>query len=269
MNTRFFIVLTVLMTLLLVGCAALQRAQYHEVPLSEEQALLSRVFRTDVTETLRGIALFSLEQPSGGRHSHRLAMAVSHPTHLRLESLPSFGIPAFFLSLSSSTFKVYVPGNKRFYIGAATEENFYSFLNIPLSPEEIPSLLTGTPPIKPSVEEGRHLGMYRNDRGEYRIDLRSRDGALLQSLRANNDHDMTGLEVFGKNGRRRYEASFSRYQSTGGGTSSYPGHISVKIGEFLPTIFTVDFSETVVTRGEDPSFFGLSAPPGVEIIYMD
>jgi len=267
MNARFFIVLPALMALLLTGCAAMQRAQYHEVPLSEEQALLSRVFRTDVTETLRGIALFSLEQPSGGRHSHRLAMAVSHPSDLRLESLPSFGIPAFFLSLSSGAFKVYVPGNNRFYIGAATKDNLHSFLNIPLSPEEIPSLLTGTPPIKPSAEEGQHLGMYRSDRGEYRIDLRSRDGALLQSLRVNNDHDMTGLEVFGEKGRRRYEASFSRQRCTG--TSSYPEHISVKIGEFLPTIFTVDLSDTVVTRGEGPSFFDLSAPPGVEIIYMD
>lgn len=255
------------MALALGGCAALQRAHYHEVPLWEEQALLSRVFRTDATETLRGVALFSLEQPSGGRQSLRFGMAVSHPSRLRLESLPSFGIPAFFLSLSGSSFKVYVPGSNRFYFGDATEDNIYSFLNIPLAPGEITSLLTGTPPMKPSASEGRYPGIFGNDRGEYRIDLRSGDGALLQSLRVNSDHDVTGLEVFGENGRRRYEASFSRHRSTG--TSSYPERVSVKIGEFLPTVLTVNLSDTVVTSGEDPSFFDLSVPPGVEIIYMD
>lgn len=255
------------MALALTGCAALQRAHYHEVPLWEEQDLLSRVFRTDATETLRGVAVFSLEQPSGARHSLRFGMAVSHPSRLRLESLPSFGIPAFFLSLSDGSFKVYVPGSNRFYFGDATQDNIHSFLNIPLAPEEITSLLTGTPPMKPSPAEGQYPGIFRSDRGEYRIDLRSPDGTMLQSLRVNSDHDVTGLEVFGENGRRRYEASFSRHRNAGNG--SYPGRMSVKIGEFLTTVLTVDLSDTVVTRDEDPSFFDLSVPPGVEMIYME
>jgi len=257
------------MTVLLMGCAAIERTRYHEVPLSEEQAVFSRVFRTDVTgaETLRGIALFSLEQSSGGRHSHRFAMAVSHPSGLRLESVPSFGIPVFFLSLSGGSFKVYVPGNNRFYFGDATRDNICSFLNIPLGAEEITSLLTGMPPMEPSPEEGRYPAIYRNDRGEYRIDLRSPGGALLQSLRINDEHDMTGLEVFGENGRRRYEASFSRHRRME--TGSYPGHISVRIEDFQPTVLEVDLSDMTVTAGEDPSFFDLYAPAGVEIIRMN
>ncbi|MDD5475208.1 MAG: DUF4292 domain-containing protein [Syntrophales bacterium] len=226
------------------------------------------MFRNNNGETLRALVHIRVEQADRPAYSQRLTMAVNHPSFLKLDSIPAFGVPDFFLSLSGDVFSAYIPGKNRFYTGIATKELLFSFFGIYISPDEIISMLTGKPAIaRPYLNDGRFTAL-RNSRGDYRIEILSGSPErLIYLIRLNNQREITGMDVFGSDGRFRYGASFSDYGQTEG--LSYPKRITLNIEEHIPTLVDIRLSDILVTMNDKPSFFDLPIPPGAEIIHMD
>ncbi|MFZ3253897.1 MAG: hypothetical protein WA133_06420 [Syntrophales bacterium] len=97
-------------------------------------------------ETLQTIADLDL-QTTGPRYHFKAALLLKRPALMRIESIPLIGPPNFLLSLTKESLKVFLPGEKFFYLGQPVRENLAFFLPIGgLAPADIVAILRGLPP---------------------------------------------------------------------------------------------------------------------------
>jgi hypothetical protein len=162
---------------LLSGCAGGRVAEPGSPYLSPETALRALASSDPGDRTLTAIARIEIKS-HGERHVLKAALMMKRLAQLRLESIPLFGPPDFFLSIDAGEIRVFLPGKGAFYADRATEENLSRFLPLVLSVTEMVSLLMGR---LPEMEETGSVPRGKWEDGLYRVDQYRYGGKILSA----------------------------------------------------------------------------------------
>jgi len=96
--------------------------------------------------SLKGLARVAVT--SGDRSfSGSQVLLAEKPDRIRSEALALFGQPWLILAANGELLQVFVPGEQRFYRGAATPENLQRFTRLPLRIEDLVHLLLYQVPV--------------------------------------------------------------------------------------------------------------------------
>ena len=212
--------------------------------------------------SFKATARIAVESPTE-KYSQTVALAVKNPSFLRIESLPLFGPADLMLSTKGSVFQVFLPREKTYYTGAATQHNMHRFFGIALSPRHIIPLLTGVPPLE--VVDTGELRIYR-EMGRYRIDLFS-ENRNIQSLWLNPESQMLEeLLLRDEAAGTSLSVTFDNFVHLQ--DRSYPTLIHVTMVEPERTSITVRYSDIEVSDDRAEGLFDLAVPLGITPILL-
>lgn len=247
----------------LFGCAGRKASPSPspgEAYASPEHALLALATSTLSDQTLTVTARIDITS-HGERRPLKAALMMKRPARLRLESIPFFGPPDFFLSIDDGELRVFVPGTNggTFYTGRATTQNISRFFPLPLPAADMVSLLIGHPPgteKDPSLlgEQEEHL---------YRVD-QDIAGVKILSLWIDPARNLLlRVRAFLEGGNIAYTAEFEEHTSIG--------------SRFLPRRFAItgpdDVSLTLryteFRLDDDAEPFALPIPEGIVPTSLD
>jgi hypothetical protein len=262
-ETRKNIPALCLLLLVFCGCAAAPKMTARLDVASPEAALEHIAARLPADAALLAMADVRVAtQAREGAYPLKLAVLLKKPASLRVEAIPLFGPPAFFLSVRDRTLKVFLAQTSSFYIGRATQDNVGRYLPLKMGPEDLIALLTGTcfaPTGPDTLLQGRPEGDH------YRIDI-------LEPLKRRTlwvrmtDGFLERLEIYGGE-QRLYRVHFEE-----------PFHVE---GTVLPQKITfvsegsdgvsvsIRYTDIQLLKDVDPVLFDLETPPGVEPVYLD
>lgn len=176
---KSFCAVILALVLMLGGCAIGKTVVPEKTKgFPSPQAALEAIKPRNDTDTLyRMTAKVSISSPQG-KLNFRLAVIMRSPDRLRLESIPVFGPPDFFLTTQGERFRVYLPGTQEFLMGKASPDNLSRFLPLTWSVERWMAMLQGNKsaafPVAGKLQ-GKMEGLL------YRIDVFSED-AVTDSL---------------------------------------------------------------------------------------
>ena len=237
--------------LLLAGCAggrAVVPGGTYPRPEAALHALAASIPSGTVTATAR-IEITN----HGERYPLKAAVMMRRPADLRLESIPLFGLPDFFLSIAGGELRVFLPGKGEFYAGPATSATISRFFPLALPPAEIVSLLMGRPPGE--EETSSRPGGEQED-GLYRVD-QYRDGRRVRSLWIDPAGGiLIRARIFTGREEILYTADFADYTQVGNGFM--PQRLTIS-GEAMS--LTLRYTEIRVL--DDAVSFALPMPEGV------
>lgn len=218
----------------------------------------------ELPEILRSIADIDLNSPDG-RYHLKAALLLKRPNLVRIESIPLFGPPNFFLTLNGEFLKIFLPGKEEFYIGRPSPENLAHFLPVVLSPENLVAFLMGSPPPvtdknlsyrEPSTDNGNCLAIFSNDREILRLWLTD-DGEHVKEMQViKPDGDISCQVIYGDYRR------IGEHQLPGKVTLITPGR---------QARIVVRYREMELSKAEetDEALFNLIVPAGIKPILID
>jgi hypothetical protein len=191
------------------------------------------------------------------RHNEQLlmkaALMMRRPTHLRLESIPLFGPPDFFLSIEAGEIRVFLPGKGIFYLDRATEENLSRFFPLAMPPAEMVSLLMGRLPETEETVSSRG-GEWED--GMYRVDQYG-SGRRILSLWIDPAGDLLRrIRTFTEEGNIAYTADFEEHARAGAGF--LPQRLSI-----TREAVSLAVRYTDVGLDDDEDSFALPVPEGI------
>jgi hypothetical protein len=185
--------------------------------------------------------------------------AAERPDRVHLEELDFFGNPAAVLVTSGGRFWLYDSRARTLYRGAATPANLSRIVPVPISAEDLVSVLLGTAPIL----EGGVPVTAAPDHARLRLELRRED--ILEELWIGEKALVEKAErkVAGGAGPGSWEVEFSAHRERGGGW--FPGLVSLRSA---PAHVEVGLTWTEVeVNGElDPRLFEPPAPKGARVV---
>ena len=197
---------------LFFGCAGGRVASpgaTYDSPGTALRELAASAVKGTITATAR-IEIFS----HGERYPLKAAMMMRIPADLRLESIPLFGTPDFFLSIEGDELRVFLPGKGSFYSGPATRRNIARFLYLPLPAAEIVGILMGR---LPAEWEGSNNVRGEQEEEYYRID-RYQAGKKIGSVWIDPVGDLLiRVRAFTEGEEIAYTADFSDHARMGKG----------------------------------------------------
>jgi len=198
---------------LLSGCAGRRVAVSGNEYLSPEAALRALASSDPGGRAITVTARIEIKR-NNERHVLKAALMMKRPAHLRLESIPLFGPPDFFLSIEAGEIRVFIPGNETFYVDRATEGNLSRFFPLALPAAETVSLLMGRlPETEETVSSWR--GAWED--GMYRVD-QYRSGRKILSLWIDPSGDLLRrIRTFTEGGNIAYTAEFAEHIRSGEG----------------------------------------------------
>lgn len=250
-----------LFLLAVCGCAMApkmtDRMDFHS-PEAALKHIAERIPDNVALQTLASIQMTTRE----GRYPLKLALLLKKPASLRVEAIPLFGTPAFFLSVHDQTLKVFLTGTRVFYTGRATLDNIARFLPLSMDPEEMVAVLMGTGP--PTYGQNTFL-QGRTEGEHYRID--TGEPLKRQSLWLRmTDGFLERLEVYQDQGVS-YRARFEDPLRVEGAVLPQKTTLVFE-GEGGATI-TIRFADIRFLKQPDPAIFDLTAPLGIKPVYLD
>ena len=251
-----------LLLLVFCGCAAAPKMTARMDFASPEAALEHIAARTPANAALQALADVRVVTREGGGYPLKLAVLLKKPASLRVEAIPLFGVPAFFLSVHNRTLKVFLAETRAFYIGRATPDNVARYLPLKMSPEDLIAVLTGTcfAPVGPeTLLQGRPEGDH------YRIDLVEPLKRRSMWVRT-TDGFLERLEVYGER-QRLYRAHFEEPLRVEG--TVLPQKITI-VSEGTDVVsVSIRYADIQFLQDIDPEIFDLKTPPGIEPLYLD
>lgn len=252
-----------LLLLVFCGCAAAPKMAARMDFASPETALEYLAARIPADAALQALADVRVTVREGeGAYPLKLAVLLKRPASLRVEAIPLFGTPAFFLSVRDQTLRVFLAETRAFYIGRATPDNMARFLPLKMDPADVIAVLTGTcsAPVGPDTRlQGRPEGDH------YRIDIM--EPLKRRSLWVRTtDGFPERLEVYGER-QRLYRAHFEEPLHVEG--KVLPQKITfVSEGIDGPSV-TIRYTEIQLLKAIDPETFDLKTPAGIEPVHLD
>jgi len=213
-------------------------------------------------KALKALARINLST-SSGRYPLKVAILLHYPERFRMESLPLFGPPDFYLTIENGELKVFLPQEGKYYTGTPSQAQLASFLPFISSRFQLSdmlALLRGTVPLSqyPDItlkgfqeSEYYRLEVYRGKEKAQVFWLEPRSNQLIRATR------------WGKNGELLYTAQFEAY----GGlkeAADFPTKISVTTGQPNPTTLTLQYTDLQFLQEIQPALFSLEIPPGIE-----
>lgn len=252
------IIAACLALLVLSGCVSGKIPEGMKKSVLLPRDILDEIAIPDSGDTLRTTARISLSSPEGS-YSRKVALVLQMPSSLRVEAIPLFGPADFFLSINHEHLKVFLPGEGKFYVGAATRENLFLFFKVPLSPGEIVPLLAGR---VPGIPGGRLSGRVEGDL--YRVDIRS--GERERSLWVNLD-DHTLAKIEDREEETLWSATFADHIIVDG--TPYPRRIRIEVKGRGGVDMDIRYLDLETAFAENGGLFDLQVPSGVTPIPLD
>jgi hypothetical protein len=238
--------------LLFAGCAGGGRAVVPGGTYPRPEAALHALAASIPGGTVTATARIEIAN-HGERYPLKAAVMMRRPADLRVESIPLFGLPDFFLTISGGELRVFLPGKGEFYAGPATGATISRFFPLALPPDEIVSLLMGRPPGEEEIS-----GDLRGEQedGLYRVD-QYRDGRRARSLWIDPAGGiLIRARIFTGGEEILYTADFADYTQAGKGFM--PQRLTIS-GEAMS--LTLRYTEIRVL--DDAVSFALPIPEGI------
>ncbi|OPY81967.1 MAG: hypothetical protein A4E70_00942 [Syntrophus sp. PtaU1.Bin005] len=251
--------------LILAGCAAMTETAPEPVAMSSVPPPMlwqQLAAAEEKPPALKALARIDIATPSR-RYPLKAAILLQYPDRLRLESIPLFGPPDFYLTFEKDTMKVLLPQEGKYYIGAPSPAQlaaFLPFFSYRFQLSDMLALLRGTVPRfqGPDVTlkgflEGKYdrLEVYRGENKIQAFWLEQGSGALHQAA------------LWGRDGELRYRARFEDRGSIKE-TGDFPAKISVVIGDSNPVTLTLRYTDLQILDGIEAALFALEIPDGME-----
>ena len=142
-----FPVISLFVLSLLAGCGVSHKAVRFTPPQGTEVSRFDHrpAIMQSHDKVLGMTAKVSMVSPSE-KWFFKLGVFVQLPDKLRIELIPVFGLPDFFLTVKENRFRAFLPKKQEFIIGTASPENLSPFLPMLWGPEEWITVLLGICP---------------------------------------------------------------------------------------------------------------------------
>ncbi len=241
------------------GCISGKIPEPTKGPMAFPENVLGKITMPDSGDIIRATANITIDSCEG-KYSGKMALLLKMPSCLRVETMPVFGPADFFLSANEESFKVFFPGEGKFYVGRATRENLFLFFKIFLSPGDMVSILAGLPP---QIMEG---SLSEHVEGKlYRIDIKS--GKRTRLLWINpDDYTLTKIEDI-DDGRLVYRATFEDHIVVN--KMLYPKKISIEVEEPEMVSIDVRYLDIDILSDGNTTVFDLQTPSGIVPVFID
>jgi len=238
--------------LLVTGCALVRPPQpLPDVSIEELQGHLldlSQRFRS-----LKGLARVAVATGERNLSGSQVLLA-EKPDRIRSEALALFGQPWLILAADGKTLQVFVPGEGRFYSGAASPENLQRFTRLPLRIEDLVHLLLYQVPLLP---------------GEVRLQATESGPQLLltdaqgdrQLLDFDRDLQLVASRYFDPQGGLWLEVAYRGFLADQQG---FPGELELRMPGYELTA-KVSFREVELNAAIPAEKFSLQPPAGIDI----
>lgn len=250
-----------LFLIVLYGCSMAPKTTARLNVSSPEAVLSSLAAQIPSEATLQALADIQITT-RGGRYPLKLALLLKKPAWLRVEAIPFFGPPNFFLSVRDQTLKVFLAETRVFYISPATMDNVARYLPLKMSPEEMIAILMGTYPA-PSGQDRFLQGRLEGD--HYRIDM---GGPLKRQCLwvRMTDGFLERFEAY-QDQRRLYQVRFEEPLRVDG--AMIPQGITIVFESEDRASFSIRYAEIRILKTSDPAMFDLDVPPGIKPTHLD
>jgi hypothetical protein len=216
-----------------------------------------------VRSALRAMADIDL-MASGGRRHLRVALLLQSPSLMRIEGIPVFGPPNFFLSLNREKLKIFLPGKNEFYLGRPSRENFSHFLPISLAPADMVYILLGLPPPPVTGEKISYRESWDGDKR--RLDLFS-NNRIIQTLWSDvNGERLTDMEIIDADTELAHRVSYGDFLRLE--ESDLPQQVKIVSKDGNAQII-IHYDEMELCAAGDEGTFDLPIPMGVTPTGMD
>lgn len=202
---------------------------------------------------------------SVGRQHLRAAVLLQPPFMMRMESIPVFGPPDFFLSLNRDKLKIFLPGKKDFYQGRPSRENLSHFLPISLPPTDMVYVLLGLPP--PPYFTGAKIG-YRESRdsGKKRLDIFSNNHIIRRLWSDEKVERLTDMEIIDIDKELAYRVSYGKYLRAE--ESNLPQQVTI-VSKDGDAKIIVHYDDMELFTSVDDDTFDLPIPMGITPTSLD
>jgi len=248
------------------ACAALAGCHPRRPPpdLSADPVELLAAVRAEQARarTVQGQARVSVESKAGSGGVDQF-LAAEKPGRVRVESLDFFGNVLSVLAVDGPELTLFDAKEKVFYRGAATRENVARLVPVPLSPEELATLLCGSAPLLDgdpvSAAPGDGVMVLTLRRGALTQVLEIGAGAAVEASRTRRDG--------GGDAPALLDADFTdlRTGATRGGL-----RLPTDVATRAPGVsLALHWRELTVNEAVDPALFRLAPPPGARVVDLD
>ena len=264
MKKLICIILFLSVHVVLFSCAPKKPTASFTGTITSPENILREITRAGtIDKVVTATARISINTPEG-KYSRTVAVVARRPSFLRIEAIPIFGTPDFFLSVNKKTLKVFLPKEGNFYIGYASRKNLFSFFQIYLDADEIVSILTGSPP---AIGSDNYILKGSLEGKLYRIDILS-EGKRIQSLWIEPKHHvMTRIEVLNEDGGTGYSATFEDYQSVE--NTSFPKKVKIIIEKPKKIYTSIRYSNIQISSKQEKGLFDLFIPVGITPVFIE
>lgn len=190
-------------------------------------------------------------------------VVVERPDRIRIEVMGAFGVALQIVS-DGETLRAYNRGERTFYSGKATVENFARFTRLELGLGDVADLLLGLPPTRSRA--GRATLRFDAPEGFWRVATRSDAGDTTtvwfdpDTLRPSKSTEVD------RRGRVKYAASYYDYQTVGG--VDFPARVRFEIPAQEAQV-ELRYSNLSVNGALEPNLFQFDAPSGARIVDLD
>jgi len=258
------IILLLSVHVMLFSCAPKKPTASFTGTIPPPENILREITRAGtIDKVVTATARISINTPEG-KYSRTVAVVARRPSFLRIEAIPIFGTPDFFLSVNKKTLKVFLPKEGNFYIGYASRKNLFSFFQIYLDADEIVSILTGTPP---AIGSNNYILKGSLEGKLYRIDILS-EGKRIQSLWIEPKHHvMTRIEVLNEDGGTGFSATFEDYHSVE--NTSFPKKVKIIIEKPEKIYTSIRYSNIQISSKQEKGLFDLFIPAGITPVFIE
>jgi hypothetical protein len=159
------------------GCAVPRKSDY-PVAYPSPAAALKACEKSVPSGVITATAKIEITD-NGERYPLKAAVMLKSPNSLRLESIPLFGLPDFFMTIDKTEMRIFMPAKGCFCTGTATPENIEKFLHVKMGGTDLVSLLLGAVPGSGKIDETYHTLTGRQEERNYRVDREDGEGGLL------------------------------------------------------------------------------------------
>ncbi len=204
------------MPLIFIACATTDRGGV--LGPEEGRVLASLEHANNNIQTFKGVGQLKI---SAGKsvQTVRVAWIGSEPCNLRLETLGVWGQPSLLFLLKDDIFYVHDINNNRYFKGKNSVRNLRRFLSVPFGPQDLYSILSGSPPIV-SFYEARIEVL--PDQSQSCLFLYKRWNRIAEKVWLGDDHKtVKEVELFDPWGESKYVVKFSRFRDVNGSLIPY------------------------------------------------
>ncbi len=221
--------------------------------------LLAQVEQTAAAvQRVQGEAHLDVQSARGSGGIRQFA-AAERPDRVHLEELDFFGNPAAVLVTSGGRFWLYDSRSRTLYRGAATPANLSRLVPVPISAEELVSVLLGSAPLLAGGVPASAVP----DHARVRLEVRREDVLEEVWVGAQAVVEKAERKVAGGAGPGSWEVEFSAHRERGG--AWFPGLVSLR-SEPAHVQVGLTWTEVEVNGELDPRLFEPPAPKGARVV---